>query len=427
MALQKSDYEAMLKIDYHGPMVDLLENSTFFLSRAERYVEPTGGKFFYIPLRKGRTSSIGARNDGTTEALPVGATPAWDAATFTAKSLYATIRITGFSMRTSARSQDAFERALTSDMELTVTDMKKDLNRQIFGDGSAELARIASIATNTLTLVHHLYPTWPNKFLYVNEIVDARTIASGAVATGGITGDSVTLTAISGTATVAFTGSAFTVTATSMALYREDNMNTTAPKEIYGLVAALYNVNPSSAAIPPGTTSYGTRLTANYGNIDRSTNTWWQGNVLANAGTLRPFSVSLVAAGIDEAEIKGGGKISIIQTNHSIYRVYGNTLAAAKQFDGAVMKMDGGWTALDCMGIPMFKDTECPDYHMFLIDETTMMLGVVGDWAWIEGDGGSILTRITGYDQYEGVFNRDCQLICNAPNKNCVIADVAHS
>lgn len=439
MPLTKGDYESMLKIDYHGPMVDQLENSLFFLSKIERYVEPTGGRHLYMPTRIGRTTSIGARNDGSSENLPTGDRPNYASVTFPVKSLYATIRISGFAMRSSKPTALAFERALTSDMELTVKDMKKDLNRQLFLDGSGELCRIVgSGTTTTVTCINNWYPTNPTKFLYAREKIDIRTVTDGVIVTNG---DGITINAVPTTTTFNYTTTGFTKTTNTQAVYRYGNVGNNAAgsavevKEIYGLAAALYNVDPDVAQpsnYSSGYVDFGTRATiANFGGLDRGTagNEYWKGNLLNNSTVgLRSFSVNLVEQGIDQAEIIGGGVIDIIQTNHAIYRIYGSMLAAAKQYDGAQMKLDGGWKALDLNGIPMFKDVECPDYHIFLIDSTTLMLGVVGDWAWLEdGDTGGILSRLPGQDQYEGVFNRDCNLMCDQPNKNCVIADVAHS
>lgn len=433
MALKKSDYENMLKIDYHGPMVDQLENSTFFLSKIERYTEPTGGRHFYIPTRTGRTTSIGARNDGDSENLPTGDRPTYSNYTFPAKSLYATIRITGFAMRSSKASGLAFEKALTRDMEDTVVDMKKDINRQLFLDGSGELCRVTGTSNSTtVTVLNNWFPTNPTKFLYAREKVDVRTVTDGVIVTNA---DGITINAVPTTSTWNYTSTAFTKTTNTQAVYRYGNVGTNAAgtavesKEIYGLAAALYDVDPDVCQ-PYGSTDYGTRAPiSNFGGLDRGTagNEYAKGNILHNSGTLRAFSVNLVETGIDTAEIRGGGKVDILQTNHAIFRIYGALLAAAKQYEGMTMKLDGGWTALSVNGIPMFKDVECPDYHIFCIDSSTLMLGVVGDWAWLEDDGGGILNRLPAQDQYEGVFNRDCQLICDKPNANCVIADVAHS
>lgn len=437
MALRKIDYDSILKIDYHGPIVDQLENASAFCARMERYEEPTGGKQFYIPMRTGRTTSIGARNDGNSENLPTSGSPGYNNAVFTAKSLYATVRVTGLAMRSSKKDSYAFARAQVRDMEDTTKDLKKDVNRILFGDGSAELARLSATATSTaggvatFTLNSDLYPVKPTRFMYAGERIDPIVRSNGNLA-NSITGMVISSVDSATQITVTGAGTSQTYTATSatdtVIFAREGNIgdNTASPavkeiKEPFGLFAALHSSSPGDIW------ATNAQITADFGSIDRTAaNSFWKGNVLANSGTLRPFSVNLVQQGIDEAATVGGGEISLISTNFPIWRVYGSLLASAKQADILAMKLDGGWEALSVNGIPMVKDVDSPDYTIFCIDESTMMLGVIDQWNWID-EGGGILSRLPGQDQYEAVMVRDIQLICDKPIANTIIRDVAHS
>lgn len=433
MGLVKADFEAALKTHYFGPIKDQLENATAFLSRMQRHEEETGGNFLQISVRSGRTSSIGARTDGATDALPAGDRATYDKATFVPVPQYATIQLSGFSMRVSKNPSLALARAQTRDMEDTTKDFKKDLNRQIFGDGSAELCQIVSADTGTpkaITVVNNLYPTNPTKFLYPREKIDVKVVTTGTDVSGGA---SLSINGIT-SPTVFTTTATFTATTNTQAVYRENNVDTGIIKEMFGLAAAIAVVDPD--VLPDTSTQqtvdYGTRLTGNFGNIDRGTagKEYWKAQRLHNSGVLRSFSVNLIEGGVDEVELKGGGEVSLLQTNHPLFRVYGSILAAMKQADMAKMELDGGWKALSVNGIPMVKDVEAPDYKVWCLDESTFYLGVTGDWGWLGDDGekgSGILTRLPGYDQYEGVLNRDMQLMCDKPAANCVIDDIAHS
>lgn len=437
MALRKSDYDVLLKEDYHGPISDLLENSAALVGRMERYTEPTGGRYFYQPLRTGRATSIGARNDGESETLPTAGRVGYGNVTFPAKSLYATVRITGFVLRSSKKDNLAYARAQVRDMEDTAKDMKKDVNRILFGAGDAGLAYIAATATASaggtgqFQVNSNLFPTKPTKYFYVGQKLDFITRSTGAITTGfnGVevtSVDSASLITISGTSASAAAGPT-----TITDVVRDDNVGAIAAggsneiKEPYGLHAAINVSNPSAVWGTGGSAT----IAANYGGQSRAVapyNVVWKGNRLANAGVLRPFSVNLVQSGIDEAEEVGGGEISLLQTNYKIFRVYGSMLATAKQYEGSVMKLDGGWDALSVGGIPMVKDVDSPDYRIYCMDESTFMLGVIDDWNWID-EGNGVLGRLPGQDQYEAVMVRDLQLINVAPNKNTIIEDIAHS
>ncbi len=424
MALTKSDYSSMMKTHYLGPMRDLLNNASLFMSRMERYTEPTGGNQLHIPIRTGRTPSIGARPDSTAATLPLGATPVYGNATYGLTHQYATVRITGPVIRASRADNFAFARAQVRDMEDTAKDFKKDLNRQVFGDGGAYLCKVVSGSdsgtTITVTVDSDLYPTNPTKFLYVGEVLDVVTFDDYAKVTNG---DSITITSVPSTSTFTYTaGTSFTEVGTTQAIIREDSSNATDYSlEMNGLVSVVDNEDPDAIVDDSSI------VLSNIGGLDRASTTQWQGNVLHNSGVVRPYSVNLIEQGIDEVDIQSGQEVSLLQTNHPIFRVYGSLLAAAKTVDMAKMELDGGWKALDLNGIPMVRDVECPDYTLFCLDESSFMLGVTGDYEWIEDDGGGVLTRLPRQDQYEGVLNRDMQLMCDNPRSNCKIEDIAHS
>jgi hypothetical protein len=435
MALRKRDYDSILKEDYHGPIVDQLENSAALVARLERFEEPTGGRYFYLPTRTSRTAAIGARNDGDSETLPTSGRPGYAQATFPVKSLYATVRLTGLTLRTSKKDTYAFARAQVRDMEDTVKDLKKDVNRQLFADGSAELGLVNATVTCSITTTSQaftlnstlgsvLYPTKPTRFLYAGERVDFRTRSTGALILGGAVVASVdSVTA----ATFTFTITTTTTIGGTCIICRENNIGldsaavaTYEIKEPFGLFAALHASSPGDI--------WGTNanIAGDYGNIDRTAaNSYWKGNRLFNSSVLRPLSLNLLQQGIDEAETVGGGEISLLQTNYPIFRVYGSMLATMKQADVMAMKLDGGWDALAVGGKPMVKDVDSPDYVVFCIDESTLMLGVTDQWNWVDEDG--ILSRLPGQDQYEAVMVRDLQLISDKPVASTIIGDIAHS
>lgn len=429
MAMRKSDFEAALKIHYFGAFKDALDNSTALLSRMERYTEETGGKHLHIPFRNSRTTSVGARGDTTLDAsLPTGASPGYTQCTFAVKPQYATIRISGFSMRTSRRPDYAYARAQVKDMEDTAKDFKKDIQRQLFGDGSAILATISSTASSTsFTVAHPIYPTKPNKFFFSGMKVDIRVVTTHALGSTGC--DSATVNSVSGTNTVLFNSAVSTAgTANTFAIYREDNINTDGSSiyninEFVGLAGAIDDSDPDSAY----TYASGVPKTANFGALDRASEVTYQANVLSNSGTLRPFSIALVEEGIDKGEEEVGAECSFIQTNYKIHRIYGAYLAAAKQVEMMKMELDGGWKALGVNGIPMVRDVDSPDYTIFCIDENDWYLGVTDDWNWLTGDNGEILSRLDGEDMYEAVMNRDMVLMGDRPKGSTKILDISHS
>lgn len=423
--MTSSDIAALLKIKYEGPIQDLLENNTPFLNHIDRKTVETGGKHHYIPLRTGRTESIGARNDTSQTTLPTGGTPTYGSATFTVQSLYLTLRITGFSMRASRSNEFAFAEAKMRDIEDSVKDLYKDFSRQLFGSGNANLARVSTATTNTCTVTNVLYPTNPCKFISAsgNLVADIRTFSNGRTVTSGV---GISLTRI-GTNTLSYTGGGFTATTNTQEITRLNNNTGGAsadgvPLEIYGLCGAIDERNPNKVWTSTADTA------ANYGNIDRDTaaNSNWQGQRLHNSGTNRSLSLNLWEYAIEVAELNAGANITLAITNYPIYRIYGVGLATTKNASMTEMTLDGGYKTLNINGLPLWKDPECPDYHTFFIDESTWELAHTGPWAWLD-ENGNMLTRLAAADNYEAVMARDCQLICRDPKKNVKVTDIAHS
>lgn len=426
MAVNTTNFSKILKTDYKPPIVDMLENSSALLNRMDRDSEPTGGNFFYEPVRTLRTGAIGSRNEG--DNLPVIGQPGYDAATFVTKTISASLRLTGKSMRVSRANPYAFAKAQVQDMEDTVTDVKKDVNRQLFSDGSGELCQFTGITAgtpNTVTVSSYHWSTNATKFLYAGMPIDVNVVTTGAFA---LNGQTITIADVPLTNAFTYTGTAFTTTTTSsgLSIYREGTMDTGGPKDIYGLLAITHTANPS--AMPLAATA---RLTANYGYIDRTASgkTFWRGQVLVNpagAGTTRPLTMNLLLQGEEAIKLNAGGQATLYQTNYPIYRIYGVSLTATKNADMEAMTLDGGFEALKVNGKPFVPDVECPDNVVFVLDEKNYKLGVTGEWEWIESNG-NVLIRLQGTDNYEAVMLRDMQLICRKPKSNCQIRDVAHS
>lgn len=429
MPLTTTNFSNILKTDYHGPIVDQLENASAFLSRMDRKTENTGGNFFYEPLRTLRTGHIGTRNEG--DIVPGGGSvtpgnPGYDAATFVTKSMYAALRITGKAMRVSRGNAVAFAQAQVQDMEDTVTDTKKDVNRQLFSDGSGELAQIVAVASgtpNTVSISSINWATNPSKFLYAGMLLDIANMATGAIISNG---QSLTVADVPTTNCFTYTGTAFTAN-TTLGVYREGTTDlssaSTGPKDIFGLLAVCATQNPSAVPFPATP-----RLTSNYGFINRggAGKSFWRGQVLDNGGTQRPLTLNLLQQGEEASKLNAGGEVTFFQTNYPIYRIYGVGLSATKNADMAKMTLDGGFEALEVNGKPFVPDVECPDNVVFCLDENTFKLGVTGDWEWVENNG-SVLTRLPGYDNYEAVMVRDLQLICRKPRSSPQLRDIAHS
>jgi hypothetical protein len=119
-------------------------------------------------------------------------------------------------------------------------------------------------------------------------------------------------------------------------------------------------------------------------------------------------------AAVDESEIQGGGKISIIATNHAIKRNYGDLLVAQKRHVNS-QKLAGGYHAIMMDDIPIVADRRAYNYDtgflkgLYFLDESVLsILQMTDGWEW-DNKGGSIIKDIAGTDKAEGFIKNYCQ------------------
>ena len=134
----------ILKEYYMGPVVEQLNKEVLLLSRLESRSEDLVGKRAYVPLSASRTTGIGARAENGT--LPGAGNMSYNKAVYDLKYLYGKVSVTGPSMAKTKSEAGAFLQVLKSELDGLRLDLRKDLARQIYGDGTGVIAGVASVA-----------------------------------------------------------------------------------------------------------------------------------------------------------------------------------------------------------------------------------------------------------------------------------------
>ena len=158
-----ANFDRVLKVYYLGPIRKQLNESTVLLKKLQRDSESVSGKNATIPLHFGRNEGIGRVPDGG--ALPAGRQSYLDTIV-PMKYNYARIYITGPTIEASRNNTGAFVRAVESEIKGALRDAKKDMNRQLWGDGSGALAVCDNTAANTTVVVDS------TRFLTAGQLVD---------------------------------------------------------------------------------------------------------------------------------------------------------------------------------------------------------------------------------------------------------------
>jgi hypothetical protein len=137
------------------------------------------------------------------------------------------------------------------------------------------------------------------------------------------------------------------------------DISASAPEQIGGLIHTTYGA---------------LKATGNsYGGIDKAAITQFQGNELLNGGTTRDLSLGLMRDTMTEVYKSSGFEPDMIVCSPAMQATYGKLMKDQRRvmqsvnLRGQQIVLDGGYTALEFDGIPVFKDRNVPDATMLFL------------------------------------------------------------
>lgn len=376
--------------DYYLPAVrEQLNTATVLLANISRNEEDVSGKKAVLSVHKGRNQGVGARADYAD--LPKAGHQAYEQPSITMKYNYGRIEVTGPTIAATRSDAGAFVRTIQSEMDGLLTDIKKDFNRQLFGDGTGKLCTLgAASASATVTI------TDTAQYLEAGMSVDI--VSGGSVSVSGLTIVSVDRSTPSVTFDQAVT------TLTGDILVRSGSYN----EEVEGLARIVDDSNT-------------------YANINRSDNAneFWRANVDDNGGTNRAISESLMQVMWDEIGRRGGVQPDLIITTDGVRRAYMNTLTSLRRFVNTI-EVKGGFSGPEFNNTAVIVDYDCPPNTMYFLRTDRLALYRMSDWDWLDKDG-AILHRVSNKDAYEAVLYKYANLGSDRPNALGVIKDITEA
>lgn len=359
MGASLASIDATLKEVYEGDVRRQLQDEIVALKRITRSSDgvsnETNGKYVTFPVHVRRNGGLGSRNEA--EALPNAGQQGYAPARLALKSDYMGIELTGHAIDMSDSNPKAFAKSLDEEMERSRVDFKKDLNRQIYGNGSGAITTVRAVVTSNVIPVVDARLFWIG-----SHVIDLITPPSTAT----VTARTVTARDLTpGANTITISGAAVTTTV-GMLVTITGSVN----REITGLGAIvnnsgiLYNINPA-------------------------TEPEWTSEVDSNGGTPRALSESLMLRMVDR--IRGrGGKTSLILTDDGSFRAYWALLSQMRGFTNTT-KFDGGYTGLAFHAgdneIPIVSDFDAPLGTMHFLNEDDITFYRDEDIHWLDRDG----------------------------------------
>jgi len=405
------DYTAagnILKEVYLPALQELLNNATPLLSQMEKEVTPVEGGNFVIALHTGRNSAAAiARAEGGT--LPTAGQQSYKRAIVPVKQLYSRIEVSGKAIAATRSNKGAFLKALESEMKYVMVDTKRQLNRQLNGDGTGALAYWTGADDTSGTNVDDglgngttYLPAGATTLDLIDATDNSTALGTDIVVTRGTVGS--TSTAITWTGTVS--GSA----AGDYLVYPG-----TIGKEMVGIRAVISDGNP---AILGAGGLHG---------LPVASNPDWKAFVLGSDSAKQDLTFPLIQqllsrivseSAVDESDIK------LFYCHPAMRDTYVKLCQDERVFYN-VMKLDGGWEAVTYNGKPIVADVQARRNALFAITPSSMSLMQMAPLDFMDKDG-SMFYRISGGDKdaYGATAFVYQELGCKARNQNGVLLGI---
>ncbi len=398
--------ESYLKEVYQGRIREQLNDEIVALKRITRsgagVTNEVGGKYVTFPIHTRRNSGIGSRFES--EALPAPGQQGHAAARVGLKYAYGGVQLTGQAISLSDTDAKAFAKALDNEVEGLKNDLKKDMNRQIYGTGNGAIG----VATGANTAA--VAPVADARLFQIGMVVDTQT--GTTIDNTGLIVASVDLTP--GANTVTFTTTPGTALAAADIIVRKGSgIAAGGTKELTGLAAivsdsgTLYNINPS-------------------------TEPEWKASVSANGGTPRALSEALMIRMTDDIRTKGGSTTLILQSL-GVRRAYFNLLSQLRQTVNT-QEFTGGFSGLafttDRGEIPVVADTDAPLNTQWFINEDAVTYYRDEEWHFLDKDGSmwkQVRDSNGDYDAYYARMVEYHELGTDRRNSHGVIKDITEA
>lgn len=360
--------DPVMKEVYGPAIVEQLEDEIILTKRIEKSSAGTtsevGGKYVTFPLHTRRNAGIGYRNEN--EALQDAGQQGYASVRVALNYGYGRVRMTGQAMDLVDTDYNSFAAAITEEMTGLKNDLKKDVNRILWGNGLGVLATCLSTETDTVVEVDTVM------YLDIGMVVD---ILDDDGSPARVTG--ATITAIDEA------NNTFTIASTAVEsgdiVVRTGNYDRE-PQGLSSLVgtASLFNLDPANEPL-------------------------WQSKVEAVNGAL---SESKMIATCDYLRGKGG-RPTVIATDLGTRRAYFNLLTTQRRFNDT-KDFGGGFRGLVFSyddEIPVITDIDAPAQKMWFLRESDFTIYRDKPWYWEDRDG-AVWKWVTNYDAFEALIKQ---------------------
>lgn len=354
MSTQTMTYaDSVLKDVYAGPVIEQLNYKTYMIDMIERETQfqmDARGRKAIVPVHAGRNRGRGARAEGGV--LPVAGRQTWDDAQIRINYFYQGIELTDASIEASKSNDGAFVNLLDAEVKGATADMKKDVQRQIWGPGNGMLTGIRASATTQSTL-----PVDSLQYIHVGDPVDVLRKTDGSTSLTGSGRTVVALSTTGPTVTLDSTAGGTVDTAWGIYLAGSRGQEMKSMQEIVAANRELFGINSATAGLE-----------------------FWNGQVLdvgASAAAPALAGENAFEKIADKVGATGQGETQVYISNRGVRRNLADSFQSTKRFTNReAVQIHGGYSGIMIASgngeVPLVIDDDAPFAEAYAIDRDAL-------------------------------------------------------
>lgn len=398
--------DSALKEFYLPAIREQLNNKCFILSQIESNSKDVEGRRAVLSLHVTRNSGVGARAEGGT--LPTAGSQGYAEERVAMRYNYGRLQVSGPIIKAMKSNAGSFTRAVDSETKGLTADVRRDVNRQVFGTSNGVIAQCASASSQVITLTT---PTAVQlRQIEIGMVIDVGTVAAPTTRATAVVVSAVDTSA--GTVTVVGTLSGSTTTTDF--IFRSGAAGaTTSQKELTGLQSIVDS-------------------TGSLFNIDPATYPSWVSVENTGSGTNRVPTETLFAKVADQASIASGdATINLWVTTDGVQRTLAASMLSQKRFNDTVaLKAGYSGISINTAGSStpsaLTWDRDCPTGMAFGLSTEHLFQHQESEWEFMDDDG-SVLSRVSGVDAYEAVLYKYHELTTDQRNAHAKVVELTES
>jgi hypothetical protein len=368
--------DAILKELYLGPIVEELNQKAYIIDQLERdsdNVDFTGRKFV-VPVHYGRNAGKRAIKDGG--AFAAAGSQKFKDATGYLRYMSMSLQVTDQLMKTTQSNEGAFVSALEAETKGGATDLRKDINRQMFGRGSTGGLCAAPSATTGVKKTSKSKKLEFNlesdlQYIEVGDIIDVLVETTGKIETEGVEAAEVTEKKTSSKEVTLGTSLGGELAAETYQVYISGSYGNESDglRNICETGRELHGINSSTAGLK-----------------------FWDSNTVKVGAKASEPAVATEDSFIqlfDQVGAKGNGDVEVCLTTRGIRRRLAALYQSQKRYnDAQAVQIHGGYSAIMVNEVPVVIDDMCPLGYAFAFNKSAFKIFEQGKPGFFEGPDG---------------------------------------